>query len=222
MFRILIVEDDEPTSSSLSWRLSRKIPEAQIDTAMTVRKAHELIEAAFNGKTPYDAVILDIKLPEDTGYFPEMDESICRAVKELMPSDTIVAHISAFTDDTKVKEHIKRMHDEQIDRSFRLSKLDPEVNFVEALESKLKSFLYGMRISEQMDGLFGPGDAALLDSRGRSRRTRAGDERSVTHELAALSRDIATYWKDLDDTLKARIKRTFEVDEGDRVIVSFF
>lgn len=220
MFRILIIEDEEATSDRLNKRISRKIPEAQVDTAMTVQEAHQFIEAAYEQKEPYDAVVLDIKLPESKGDFPELDESICHSIKDLMPASTIVAHISAYLDDLPVMEHMKKMHDEQIDRSFRLSKLDSD--YFKKLESKLKSFLYGTRIENQMDKLFGSNEEPAFSSRNRSTRARSGDERSVTHELASLSRSIAAHWNELDESLQSRIKRTFEVTtKDDRVIVSF-
>jgi CheY-like chemotaxis protein len=219
MFRILIVEDDENTSKTLQEYLSTEIPEARVDCALTVKEAHRHIEAAYNDKDLYDAVVLDIKLPKDYGSFPEFDESVCRSIKEVMRK-TIVAHISSHLDDLIVKDHIKRLHDEDVDRSFLLPK---ESEFALRLESKLKTFLYGIQIENQMDKLFGSDDEPAFSSRNRSRRARAGDERSVTHELAALSRNIAAHWDSLDGSLQARIKRTFEVTTSDdEVLVSFF
>jgi hypothetical protein len=115
---------------------------------------------------------------------------------------------------------MKTQHDEQIDRAFRLSKQDAE--WASILESKLKCFLYGAQISQQMDQLFGEEDARSATRRNRLGRMQSGMDRSVTHKLSGLSRAIETYWNDLDDTLKARIERTFEVTKkDDRTIVSF-
>ena len=220
MFSILIVEDEKDTSELLQEQLTEQIPEARVECVMTVREAHEHIVEAYNNRALYDAVVLDISLPQNSGDYPQFDESVCRDIKSLMPK-TIVAHVSAFMDDGRVKDHIKRVHDEEIDRSFRLSKGDDEWSL--KLESKLKAFLYGIQIENQMNKLFGDDDEPAFASRQRSTRARAGDERSVTHELAALSRNIAAHWVDLDAGLQARIRRTFEVTtKDDRVIVSFF
>jgi CheY-like chemotaxis protein len=220
MFRILITEDEEGTSELLQEHLSEQIPEAEVECALTVKEAHRLIEEAYNSRELYDAIVLDIKLPKDTGHFPEFDESVCRDIKGLMPK-TIVAHISAYLDDKIVQEHIKRVHEQNIDRSFALSKRD--VEYFLKLSSKLRTFLYGIRIENQMDKLFGQDEEPAFAARNRRQRVRVGDERSVTHELAALSRNIAAHWEDLDESLQARVKRTFEVTpKDDGVIVSFF
>jgi DNA-binding NarL/FixJ family response regulator len=220
MFRFLITDDEEGTSELLQEHLSEQIPEAQVECALTVKEAHRLIEEAYNSRELYDAVVLDINLPKDAGHFPEFDESVCHDIKDLMPK-TIVAHISAYLDEEIVQKHIKRVHDEEIDRSFRLSKRD--VEYFLKLSSKLRTFLYGIRIQNQMDKLFGQDDEPAFSSRNRRQRASAGDERSVTHELAALSRNIAANWDDLDESLRARVKRTFEVTpKDDGVIVSFF
>jgi hypothetical protein len=218
MFRILIVEDDQGTSGKLYERLSRKIPEAQVDVAPTVKRAQGFIQEARDEKEAYHAFVLDIKLPQDVGEYPAFDESLCRTIKAAMPK-AIVAHVSSYFHDKPVQEHVRRVHDEQIDRSFRLSKDD--TTWFNTLEDKLKSFLYSLDVEEQLDRLFGSSEAPEFESRGR--HDRASYERSVTHDLANLSRDISARWKYLDKGLQERIEAIFEVTkDGDGVIVSLF
>lgn len=217
MFRILIVEDDRGTSEQLYSRLSQKIPEAHVEAATTVRRALELIEEAKREKDYYHAFVLDIKLPRDKGEFPTFDEMLCKTIKAAMPR-AIVAHISAFLEDKEVQDHMEHVHYEQIDRSFRLSKLD--VDWFPLLESKLRSFLYGISIEEQLDALFGVLESP--DFEFRSRNDRASLGRSVTHDLAQVSRDISAHWVYLDPALQERIGKIFDVvQEGDDVTVSF-
>jgi DNA-binding NarL/FixJ family response regulator len=218
MFRILIVEDDRGTSGKLQARLSRKIPEAQVDVAPTVKRAQQFIQEARDEKETYDAFVLDIKLPQDVGEYPVFDESLCRTIKAAMPK-AIVAHISSYFHDKPVQDHVRRVHDEQIDRSFRLSK--DATGWFNTLEEKLKSFLYSLDVEAQLDQLFGSSEAPEFESRGR--RDRVSYERSVTHDLAGLSRDISARWKYLDKGLQERIETIFEVTkDGDGVIVSLF
>src|SRR5688572_11247599 len=132
MFRILIVEDEQGTYEQLAKRIPRKIPEARVDVAVTVSDARRQLHASRESREPYDAIVLDIKLPESQGEHPEMDETLCDGIKEMMPSSTIVAHVSAYLDDAPVKKHMKEKHDERVDRSFRLSKMD--VRWVKKLE----------------------------------------------------------------------------------------
>ena len=218
------MEDDDDTMQLLLERLSRKISDAFIQAATTVRKAQELIERAYNDKHLFDAVVLDIQLPRDIGLRKEFDESICHSINILMPG-CIVAHISAFLDEKVVQHHIKTMHDEQIHRSFRLSKGDDEGEeeiWFELLEAKLASFLYTVQIEGQLDRLFGRADEAIFVNRSRMAGYHSGERRSITHDLGTLSRNISSRWPFLDESLQARIKRIFEVNEqGGKVIVSF-
>ena|SRR5688572_14999635 len=220
MFRILVVEDDQGTFERLGKRIPKKIPEARVDIAPTVSKARQYLQEVREQGEPYDAIILDIKVPESQGLPPEMDETLCDRIKETMPHSTIVAHISAWLDDEVVQQHMKKKHDEQIDRSFRLSKMEP--NWFRELEKKLVSFLYGTRIEAQMNDLFGQDDEPSFTARNRGGRVQSGEDRSVTHKFSALSREIASHWHELDESLQARISRAFEVThKGNKVIVSF-
>jgi len=90
MFRILIVEDIRSMLRELAEFLSETLSESEtmlrIDTAETVRDARSLIETAYSNKRPYHAVLLDFNLPMDRGFTAEIDESLCLAVRELMPT----------------------------------------------------------------------------------------------------------------------------------------
>jgi len=220
MFSILIVEDDVNTNTALRDRLERVLNGAQVDAVESVDDAIQHLETAQRNQEPYDAVVLDVNLPRAIGESAEMDQTLCGIIRTLMPRNTIIAHVSAFLDDPTVIRHMKTQHDEQLDRAFRLSKREPKWTMV--LESKLKCFLYGAQISQQMDQLFGEEGAPSSTHRNRLGRVQSGMDRSVTHKLSGLSRAIETYWNDLDDSLKARIERTFEVTKKDnRTIVSF-
>jgi len=217
MFRILIVEDEPGTSEKLQSRLSAKIPEAQVDTAPTVRRAQELIGEAKKEREFYHAFVLDIRLPRDVGEPPLFDETLCKTIRAAMPK-AIVAHISFFLDDNVVQDHMEHVHYEQIDRSFRLSKRD--VEWFPKLEGKLRSFLYSISVEEQLNGLFGASESPEFEPRGRHE---SNSGRSVTHDLAELSRDISAHWRYLDPDLQERIKKFFDVTtDGDEVIVSEF
>lgn len=218
MFSILIVEDDAPTNAALQRRLQRGLAGVQVDAVLSVDDAIQHLHEAKQRNEPYEAVVLDVNLPRAIGENPDMDVTLCGIVRSLMPRSTIIAHVSAYLDDPKVINHMKAQHDEQVDRAFRLSKQDSQ--WSASLESKLKMFLYGAQIEQQMDQLFGRDNSP--DSSLRN-RPGIGEDRSVTPKLAALSRAIETCWSDLDANLQARIKRTFEVTtKGDKTIVSLF
>jgi len=212
MFRILIVEDIIGVLRQLAEFLSEALSESEterpkVDTAETVREAKNLIETAYFNRRPYHAVLLDFNLPMDRGHHPEIDESLCLAVRDLMPT-ALVVHISAFIKDEQIERHMEKLHIETIDRSFTLSKLN--VNYPLQLVGKLKAFLYGARIEGQIDSLFGW--ASGSEAEGRKAESSLRDRRVTTHQLAALSRDIVSHWKDLDGPVRERVQKLFDVD----------
>jgi CheY-like chemotaxis protein len=223
MYRILIVEDIENTLHGLKRAILASFSRAeeplmvQVHTAESVAQGNKLIEAAYEQKKPYHAVILDFYLPAEDGLdATKMDESLCLLMRDLMPS-TLVAHITAYPDHGPVKQHLLKVHQAQIDpRAFALSKL--EADYADDLINKLKAFFFGVRIEEQMDALFGHDLELSFAARGRLMRNRGEIVGSLTHNIAALSRDIEMYWKDLDDMLKARIKRIFRVETVNKEI----
>ncbi|MBA3241710.1 MAG: response regulator [Acidobacteria bacterium] len=216
MFRILIVEDMDVVLQMLKERVAEDLPEALVEVALNVQDARESVERACESGKLYDAVVLDFKLPESAGENAELDESLCEDVGLLMP-DAVVAHLSAFMEDGKVLEHMKRAHDQNVDRSLRFSKLD--VTWPEQLVGKLRTFLYGARVESKLNKFVPRGDALASSGSKRDRLGEIGG--SLTHELASLQREIAAHWSDYDDKLKARIERNFDITlHGDRMIVT--
>ena len=220
MFRILIVEDIENTLRELKKAIlaafaKEETPVLQIHTAASVVEGRELIEVAYDQKRPYHAVVLDFYLPAQDGHdATKMDESLCLLLRESMGS-TLVAHITIYPDSEDVKEHLLKIHQVQIDpRAFALSKKDPDYSL--DLIRKLKAFLFGRRIEEQMESIFGPDAELSFAARGRMNRGRGEIGTSQTHPIAALSRDIESFWPDLDPKLKERIKRVFRVEMCDK------
>ena len=114
MFRVLIVEDQSLTASSLRELLLERIPRSRIDVAETVNCALEQVRSTLARGDLYDAVVLDFQLPRESGDSPELDESICRALQDFMPL-TRVVHITAFEGDPAVVRHVQEMHENAMD-----------------------------------------------------------------------------------------------------------
>ena len=218
MFRILIIEDIENTLREIKEAIllafaKEEVPAPRIDTATSVAEGEQFIREAYDQKKQYHAVILDFYLPEEEGYDAmKMNESLCLLLRDLMPN-TLVAHITAYPDYGPVKDHLREVHHEQIDpRAFALSKLKND--YGDDLIRKLKAFLFGMRIEEQIESIFGQDAELSFSARGRMRnRPKTGG--SLTHSIAALSRDIESYWYALDHQLQERIRRIFRVETFD-------
>jgi CheY-like chemotaxis protein len=212
MFRILIIEDIKNTLEQLYDLIALDFPDSQIDKAATIREALALLATAETEEWEYDAIILDFRLPADKGEHPDGSEVLCFAIRQKMPQ-AFIAHITAHPDDTEVKEHMRRVHCEQAGYSaIDLSKL--EVIWPEKLLDQLKQFLKGRRIEAQLEALFPSGLAARVGA-GRDRVRAAG---GVTHQLAALTRDITDFWTDLNEKTKEKVLQFFQIEESGKAI----
>jgi hypothetical protein len=188
----------------------------EIDKAMSVDEACHLLHEAFARTAPYDAVILDFNLPAQRGQSAQVDESVCSTVRALMPS-TLVSHITAYHDDEVVKTHMEHTH--FIDPSSRalvFSKVNHE--YATRLVEHLKTYFFGKIVEERMGEIFGASAEAPFARRRRA--SDAGGDGPVTHELAALLRDIESHWPDLDERVRAKVKSVFHVEQtGEQVTV---
>jgi CheY-like chemotaxis protein len=219
----LIVEDIKNTLDALKLLISEAFtePDAQpgvtVHTAAAVADAKEIILAAGKKNLPYDAVILDFKLPEQLGLPPtKIDESLCMLIRQ-MRWPTLVAHITAWREDEDVSRHLQVVHHEQVD-PMDLLFLKTDGKYASKLVRRLKEFLYGTRIEGQMLSVFGETRELAFAARGRAERERVRSERSMTHDIRALRRDIAAHWHDLDARLQERIREFFRIDSESRPV----
>lgn len=225
LFRILIVEDIKDTLKQLRLYISEALrepdgaPSVVIQTAESVEDAKHLILEAKEREQPYHAVVLDFKLPKQMGHYPELpniDESLCLLIRQTM-SATLVAHITAYIDDEVVRSHLRLVHQEQVDpRALVFSKA--EGDYALKLIERLRAFLYGMRIEEQMAQVFDEPRELAFAARGRIERARSRGGRSLTHDIAALRRDIVAHWHYLDKQLQNDIRKFFRVDDQSRPV----
>lgn len=216
MFRILIVEDVKDTLRELKAYIEEAFAKfedgaVKIYTAGTVADGKRLIQEAFSKKRPFHAVVLDFRLPAATGHNTNVDETLCLLMRELMPS-TLVAHITAYGFDEVVERHLRLVHHGRLDpRAFTLYKTDED--YSGDLVRQLKAFLYGMRIEEQLVNIFGADEELSFAARGRMLRNPGGGGGSVTHNIAALTRDIEAHWHELDMQMQQKIKKIFRVED---------
>jgi len=228
MFKILIVEDDTLTVSTLKKRIIRNIPQVQVDTAQTVLAALACLQESVND--PYHAIIIDFKLPyENVGDHDEVDESVCGLAMRLMPNALII-HITAWKDDPHIVRHLEEVHEVQFgNKAIRLWKLDvddpgtPTVS--DKIISALRAELYGQRVMDLLRSLFnleGRARFSASGNRGRFvRSVRTGHSR--THEVGSVTREIAACWPHLSPDVKHQVKAIFSVREiENKVIVSLF
>ncbi len=209
MFRILIIEDIKNTLDQLEQFLLETFPDSQIDRAETVSQGRALIEEAQTVGLPYHTVILDFKLPKETGDNPEDDESLCELIRRKMPQ-ALLAHITAYSEDQAVQDHLRKSHIEQIGHNvFALSKSD--VFWPNQLVTTMSAYLYGSRILKKLRFLFSESGQAISvdDWAGRSHVRGSG---GLTHEIADLRREISAHWHELDERVQKEIQKIFIVD----------
>src|SRR5262245_1531850 len=200
MFRILLVEDNLNTLEELCELLREVFPQTIIEFASIVDEGLKKISIATTKKQPFDIAVLDFKLPAHKGLNPEIDETLCQEIKSGMP-ETLVIHITAFHEDSAVIKHIAQHHAGNNDPRSEL--IQKSNDWPEKLLSRMKAYL----IDRQLHRLF---EKQAEPASVRNTVNRSG---SLTHMLAALSRDIVAYWPDLDDSTKARIRKYFETAE---------
>lgn len=210
MFRFLIVEDK--LLEMLVGYLAKWFDGSNSDSAATVEDGLKLIRSASSEKRPYDAAILDLKLPMRAGVHPEIDDSLCREIQAIM-SSTLVIHVTGYPTDPKVLDHLEAYHGGRNDpRSVIVNK--GNTNWVDNLRTKAKARLYGDLIEQQIEDLFG--SRARAAHAGLNMRThRPSSERtSITMALSTLFGTIVAHWGDIDESQKERIRQTFHVDES--------
>jgi CheY-like chemotaxis protein len=214
MFRLLVVEDEEATLEELAAFLREEFGDSVVDTAKTAEEGIQLIKRSAEGY-PYDVVVLDFMLPTREGYGAEINESLCQEIKAnkaTMP-ETVVLHITAWPDDPHVKVHSRAYHIEPQDvRAAFISKLD--VDWPGQAAAKIKSLLFGAKIEKELGYLFQDHSTSAGIARGRVSSDRPRGDRSHTHALARLSRNIVEYWPYLSETVRGKVRQHFHVDEN--------
>ncbi len=200
MFCILLVEDELHTREVLRDLLKEVLTSALIDTASTVEEGRQKIKVAASDNRPFDVAILDFKLPVGKGEYPEFDESLCEEIRDKMP-EALVIHITRYHEESFVTSHISAYHTGK--NAPRVELIQKTDKWSEKLLSEIKAYL----IQQQLYSLF------EKQAKATEARKVVGSSGSLTHALAALSRDIEAYWHDLDDATKARIREYFETTE---------
>jgi CheY-like chemotaxis protein len=222
MFNILIVDDEPETSYQVKALINEEIPEAQVETAATVEEGRQALMGAHRADRPFDAVILDFKLPETAGENPEVDVSLCREI-ELLMRNALVIHITAFKEDPFIIQHLEEVHETKFgNKAIRLWKLDTKI--AEQLLDKLKPELYGQHVLQQIKNLFNLEAPAKSSTKKRQRYARGfRTGRSRTHELGTVTRQIAACWDNLDEEVQGKVQEIFSVKRsGKDVTVSLF
>ncbi len=198
MYRIFIVEDNEPTRTRLIEEIQEAIHDADVTAAATVEEAEAKIGQTGDEELPFDVAILDSQLPR-AGIL-EINTTLCEAVSRRMPS-TFVIHFTAFGEDQVFRRHMGSVH--------------PRSSFVRKeghWDQEVIGKLVRNKVERQLEDVF------LRGASTPAGRFRQG---GGTFRLAALMSDIERYWNLLPEDTKHLVRRDFDVvEDGETVTVS--
>jgi DNA-binding response OmpR family regulator len=128
MKKILIVEDDATIVLGLQFSLQQE--NYQVDVASSVQQALEYI-----GKNVFDLAILDVSLPDGTGY------DLCRRIKSETSSPVIF--LSAADDEVNIVMGLQLGADDYVLKPFRLKELLLRVkNVINRSQPKEESLIH--------------------------------------------------------------------------------
>lgn len=203
MFRFLVAEDVPDTLRQICGLLHDVFPDSEIDRATNVADARSLVQRRGDTGEPYDAAVLDFRLPRAVGSEFVIDTSVCAAISRSMP-DVPVVHITSYTKDAEVLRHILETHQSTDAAPFVLVDKNQKT-WGKTLVDELEKHLYSKRVSARLDGVFGHDVPS-------SRTERQSDKgrRHLTHELLTLVAELEQLWsKPLEERVRERVMKHF-------------
>jgi DNA-binding NarL/FixJ family response regulator len=216
MFGFLIIEDNIPTLESLKVLLADEFPEFVIDCAQSASEAEEFLKTTHERGVIYKIALIDFELPHRRGETPTVEQGmpLRRRVLEATNEQTVVIHVTAHLRDDRIitfimNEQLRHPHSA---RPIVISK--GNADWFESLLSAIRETVYGGRIRERMDRLFGEELSSASPYRFRAEPANA----DTTQELAALAADIESHWQLLDDKLRERISQTFRIEQAGKSV----
>jgi CheY-like chemotaxis protein len=219
---ILVVEDDRDLRKTMCENLAYEHPGVTIDPAETVNRAVELLRTALARGVHYIIVILDIKLPRETGGAQAFHLDLRDQVLASASSDAYIFYVSSHLGNPVIQEYKRRLEAQiennvQAPRTFFFSK--SRGDDVHQFYKKINQVMHTRRIREMLKGImpvllgtsgFAPvGAGEMVYSAPRDPFTYAGAD--PTHQLADLARDIEAHWDYLESNLQEIIRQYFVV-----------
>jgi CheY-like chemotaxis protein len=194
MYRLLVVEDDEPTRRRIREEVEASIPDAKIETAASFEEAQEWVRTALAEVNPFDVVILDIQLPKGGGLTMVTDE-LCGPISAAFPQ-ALVIHCTAYGENEVVRAHLEEAH-------WRWARRAALIVKHERWDKKLIQSMVDDRVKQGLSSFFSAARGGpLLHRRGGG-----------TFQLASLTSDIERFWHLLPQDTQEQILKNFDKTE---------
>ena len=198
--RILVVEDLESTGQLLTWYFrnppdwpaTRKVPRFDTDWVKSAREARALLDEAARRGQPYDAMLLDLQLPEFPGdEFPHQTKGLNVLGYRTDNSCAAVVIASIHFDPENVRLAFQRQADDYVKKDIRnLEKQMEDIykTVVAAYRKGLEKRWGGLR-RERVETRLNLACARVADHMARVVSDGTYDVLGKADELAGLIRD---------------------------------
>ena len=201
LFCVLLVEDDPALNWGLTQHIQRALTGVRVLQAETVEEAFRMLEES-NPRIP-DVAIQDIRVPRRPGESPVASTDVTERLKQLrIPSLFMTSYASS--DD--VKDFIKEVR--LTDPSIGIILKNEVASLKDNVLRQLRDLFFQIAsadISQRMNTLFQVPDR---DS-GHTR----------TASLLTLTRDIARYWRYINEATRQQLFGRFEIQlDNDEVV----
>lgn len=216
VFRVLIVEDDEPTLRLLV-RLLRSVGVSEVDSAENAADALEEIANREREGMAYHLALLDFLVPPQKGASPEGDVKVYRT---LNAKKVPIIHYSAFLDDRQIMARMRTVH--STGRMVGGPVMQVQKTATDEWVRKLLGEIIARRgevvsrqVGHRLDELFGAESSEEERGNGRPDADSAIRTECVcgTPAMVLLHEDIVRNWPYLAACVKERIRRIFAVVE---------
>ena len=151
--RILLMEDDQPTTEAFVADLEKIHPDAQIDTAATPVEASKLLTQAMAEKFFYDAAVLDFQVPQTRiGENTSPDFTVRSELLE-RSQGTIIIQVTSYGDNPEIDRFRKNRRPNSEDYPSFITK--QKEDWIPMVFNAMQRGLHARRIRRRIQDLAG-------------------------------------------------------------------
>lgn len=208
MLRFLILEDDPKLLPQVRLILETEFPGADVSTATTSHDALALLKSSLTTNEPFDAAIIDCRIPANRGSSAEIEYTVGEAFRDSAPETTLI-HFTAYVDEVSIRSELIKKHLRFENTRMFLQKqaLWPE-EMVLALHKAIET-----RLDRELEAV-GRGHVVSVHSSatGRGRWNPSGDV-ITTGNFSAICARIEDLWLGLTPEFRDKVRKSLGAEE---------